>query len=290
MKTMDRYDYREIANGKIASRLKQVITLVIAIVIGMIISIGANAQHAFHKNKERHYKAKFRTQKQQYANACSILDRKRTSKPKSNPRLASSAKPKYRPMAEVDPPPGRTAQRSKPKREPKTETIRPTAIAQTTEKPSDEQLEKLHKVEDEVLVQNHLPKPTSQKHDEIRKKVSETLKGKKDNEPIELAPLYFNFDQDEFSVVDMDPFLVAVEYALQGRTILIEGHTDNGGKDSYNVSLSIKRVQKIRQLMREMGVPDERISIVGYGEELAKHDNTSLDGRQLNRRVDFKAF
>jgi outer membrane protein OmpA-like peptidoglycan-associated protein len=286
MKTMDRYDYREIANGKISSRLKQVVTLILAVIIGMIISIGANAQHAFHKNKERHFKTKFRTQKQQYANACSILDRKRTSKPKSNPRLA---KPKYRPMAEVDPP-GTTARLTKPKPEPKTETIRPTAIAQTTDKPSDEQLEKLHKVEDEVLVHNHLPKPTSQKHEEIRKKVSETLKNKKDNEPIELAPLYFNFDQDEFSVVDMDPFLVAVEFALQGRAILIEGHTDNGGNDSYNVSLSIKRVQKIRQLMHEMGVPDERISVVGYGEELAKHDNASVDGRQLNRRVDFKAF
>jgi outer membrane protein OmpA-like peptidoglycan-associated protein len=287
MKTMDRYDYREIANSRISSRLKQLLTLILAVILGMILSIGANAQHAFHKNKERHFKTKFRSQKQQFANACSILDRKRTSKPKSNPRLAS--KPKYRPMAEVDPP-GKTAQLTKPKSEPKTETIRPTAIAQTTEKPTDEELEKLHKVEDDVLVHNHLPKPTSQKHDEIRKKVSEALKNKKDNEPVELAPLYFNFDQDEFSVVDMDPFLVAVEYALQGRTILIEGHTDNDGKDSYNVSLSIKRVQKIRQLMHEMGVPDERISVVGYGEELAKHDNASMDGRQLNRRVDFKAF
>lgn len=288
---MDRYDLRDIANGKITSRLKQVLTLIVAIIVGMIISIGVNAQHTFHKNKERHYKAKFRTQKQQYTNACSILDRKRTSKPKANPRLAFSTKPKYKPMAEIDPP-GATARLTKPKPEPKsqTESVKPTAVAQTDEKPSAEKLEQLHKKEDEVLVHNHLPKPTSQKHEEIRKKVAETLKNKKNNEPIDLAPLYFNFDQDEFSVVDMDPFLVAVEYALQGRTILIEGHTDNNGKDSYNVSLSIKRVQKIRQLMHEMGVPDERISVVGYGEELAKHDNTSADGRQLNRRVDFKAF
>jgi len=88
----------------------------------------------------------------------------------------------------------------------------------------------------------------------------------------------------------MDPFLVAVEYALQGKTILIEGHTDSQGKDDYNVKLSVKRVQKIRELMHEMGVPDDRISVVGYGEEIAQHDNTSSQGRQLNRRVDFKAF
>jgi outer membrane protein OmpA-like peptidoglycan-associated protein len=85
-------------------------------------------------------------------------------------------------------------------------------------------------------------------------------------------------------------FLIAVEYALQGHTILIEGHTDNLGADNYNVQLSIKRVQRIRQLMLDMGVPDDRISVVGYGEEMKHNDNKTNEGRQLNRRVDFTAF
>lgn len=289
MKTMDRIDFREISNAKISSRIKQVITLLVAILIGMIISIGANAQQdEFHKNKARHFKSKYRSQRHEYTNACAILDRKRTEKPRLNPRLASVSKPKYKPMAEIDPPQS-TAKVTQPKT-PVTETVKPIAVAQVSEKPSEEKLNQLHQQEDAVLAENHLPAPTSKKHEEIRKKVSDHLKSKNDNEPIELAPLYFNFDQDEFSVVDMDPFLVAVEYALQGRTILIEGHTDSNGKDSYNVNLSIKRVQKIRSLMHEMGVPDERISVIGYGEEIAKHDNTTDNGRQLNRRVDFKAF
>ena len=287
---MDRLYYREVSNARITSRYRQVLTLLAAIVIGMIISIGANAQlHDFHKSKARFYKAKYRSQKHDYTNACALLDRKRTQKPKSNLRLASVGKTKYKPMAEIDPPQS-TAKATQTRKEPETEALKPTAVAQVDAKPSEEKLEQLHKQEDVVLAENHLPAPTSKKHEEIRKKVSDQLKGKKDNEPIELAPLYFNFDQDEFSVVDMDPFLVAVEFALQGRTILIEGHTDNNGKDNYNVNLSIKRVQRIRSLMHEMGVPDERISVIGYGEEVAKHDNTSDSGRQLNRRVDFKAF
>ncbi len=108
--------------------------------------------------------------------------------------------------------------------------------------------------------------------------------------PLVLAPLYFNFAQDEFSVVDMEPFLVAVEYALQGRTVLIEGHTDSFGNDQYNMQLSIKRVQRIRQLMLDMGVPDERISLVGYGEQMKSNTNKTDEGRQLNRRVDFTVF
>jgi outer membrane protein OmpA-like peptidoglycan-associated protein len=88
----------------------------------------------------------------------------------------------------------------------------------------------------------------------------------------------------------MEPFLMAAEYALQGRTVLIEGHTDSRGQDDYNVKLSIKRVQKIRQLMLDMGVPDERISVVGYGEELSNKKTKDEDDHQRSRRVDFTIF
>jgi outer membrane protein OmpA-like peptidoglycan-associated protein len=157
------------------------------------------------------------------------------------------------------------------------------------EKEFAELVEKENK-EDEILKQNNLPVPRSDRHAQLRKIVAEKIKAKKDNEPIQLDPLYFTYNQDEFSVVDMEPFLIAVEYALQGRTVLIEGHTDNRGQDKYNVELSLKRVQKIRSLMHDMGVPDERISVLGYGEEISKFDNSTEEGKQKNRRVDFKVF
>ena len=182
-----------------------------------------------------------------------------------------------------------TAQAGKPKTESKP-VEKPLPIKPKVEKITPEQLVELHKKEDEVLAKNHLPKPTSAKQEEIRNMVTDRLTNKKDIFPLNLAPLYFTFDEDEFSIVDMEPFIVAAEYALQGRTVLIEGHTDSYGNDTYNVKLSIKRVQKIRQLMRDMGVPDDRISVVGYGEELNTSNNQTEEGRQLNRRVDFTVF
>jgi outer membrane protein OmpA-like peptidoglycan-associated protein len=159
------------------------------------------------------------------------------------------------------------------------------------EQVSDEKLVQLHKKEDEVLAHNDLPVPTSKKHEEVRKRVYDKLESKTNVYPLVLAPLYFQFNQDEFSVVDMEPFLMAAEYALQGRTVLIEGHTDTRGQDDFNVQLSIKRVQKIRQLMLDMGVPDDRISVVGYGEEMGKEQKAANDSKhQLNRRVDFTIF
>jgi outer membrane protein OmpA-like peptidoglycan-associated protein len=167
---------------------------------------------------------------------------------------------------------------------------RPLPIKPRIEQVSAEKLTELHVKEDAVLEKNNLPKPTSVQHEEVRKLVADNLASKKDIFPLILPPLYFTFDEDEFSIVDMEPFLIAAEYALQGRTVLIEGHTDSQGQDSYNVKLSIKRVQKIRQLMLDMGVPDDRISVVGYGEELNKANNNTEAARQLNRRVDFTVF
>jgi outer membrane protein OmpA-like peptidoglycan-associated protein len=141
-----------------------------------------------------------------------------------------------------------------------------------------------------VLANNNLPVPTSQKHEEIRKRIADKLASKVNVYPLALDPLYFQFNQDEFSVVDMEPFLMAAEYALQGRTVLVEGHTDSRGQDDFNVKLSIKRVQKIRQLMLDMGVPDDRISVVGYGEELKKGKDQNENDHQVNRRVDFTIF
>ena len=159
------------------------------------------------------------------------------------------------------------------------------------EKTFEEQtLEERHQIEDEVLNNYNLPPPTSEEHEIIRQNVTDHLQNKEDNEPLKLKPLFFISGQNEFSVVDMEPFLVAVEYALQGRTILIEGHTDSVGKDKDNVSLSMQRVERVRELMQQMGVPDDRISVIGYGEELSEHDNDTEDGRERNRRVDFTVF
>ena len=245
---------------------------------------GTQAQSGsnFHKHKKQHYRQKFG--KKNALRQCIALERKRYRKPKGNkPSFSFSKKERYKPQAEIDP-----GQKIIPE---KTSVVKKTNEEQIPKQSFDEISSKeKHRREDEVLVKNHLPRATSRKQEEIREQVKQKLEKHVEGDPIELAPLYFNFDQDEFSVVDMDPFLVAVEYALQGRIILISGHTDSFGNDSYNVQLSIKRVEKIRKLMHDMGVPDDRISVVGYGEEIAKHDNSSKEGRQLNRRVDFTAF
>ncbi|SDL36608.1 OmpA family protein [Catalinimonas alkaloidigena] len=134
-----------------------------------------------------------------------------------------------------------------------------------------------------------LPPPISEKHARIREEVRKRLESMKPGEPT-TESLYFVTDQDEFAILDMEPFLIAAEFALQGRVVLVEGHTDNRGSDDYNLQLSMKRVNRIQELMHQMGVPEDRVSVMGYGESQPKYDNNTEEGRQKNRRVDFKIF
>ena len=254
----------------------------------LVFSPNAEGQRKKSKHTKAFYKSRY-TPAKKADKQCFQLFKKKYSKPKHKDNqsflasLFGTPKSKSKPMAEVDPndtPPPPVKPKPQPvvKKEPEEKSFEEQTIAEK------------HNKEDQVLEKNNIPKPTSAKHEEIRKKVETKLQTHKDGEPIELEPLYFIYDDAEFSVVDMEPFLIAVEYALQGRMILIEGHTDSDGKDDYNVKLSIQRVEKIRQLMHDMGVPDDRISVVGYGEEKSAFDNTTEEGRQKNRRVDFKVF
>lgn len=158
----------------------------------------------------------------------------------------------------------------------------PEPVIATSKKVNENKKEKSNKKE--------LPNTVSEKHSRIRKEVEETLKKKKGDDPIEVEPLYFITGHEEFAFMDMEPFLKAVEFALHGRMILIEGHTDNMGNDDDNLKLSMRRVARIKQLMVDIGVSEDLISVIGYGETEPRYDNKTEEGRQKNRRVDFKVF
>jgi outer membrane protein OmpA-like peptidoglycan-associated protein len=70
------------------------------------------------------------------------------------------------------------------------------------------------------------------------------------------------------------------------RHVEIDGYTDNVGSDSYNVDLSQRRADAVRQALVAQGIDPSRIVTKGYGKEFAVASNTEASGRQLNRRVE----
>lgn len=70
------------------------------------------------------------------------------------------------------------------------------------------------------------------------------------------------------------------------RSVLIEGHTDSVGSDEYNLNLSEKRADAVKNALVSKGVGEKRITPKGYGKKYPVASNNTSDGRQLNRRVE----
>ncbi|HEY5825173.1 MAG TPA: OmpA family protein [Cyclobacteriaceae bacterium] len=72
--------------------------------------------------------------------------------------------------------------------------------------------------------------------------------------------------------------------------ILIEGHTDSEGSNSYNKTLSKKRAQSVADYLLSNNVKDSRMRIDWYGEEQPKVPNDTPTHMAENRRVEFAIY
>ncbi|MBL8920552.1 MAG: OmpA family protein [Myxococcaceae bacterium] len=87
-----------------------------------------------------------------------------------------------------------------------------------------------------------------------------------------------------------DPLLAEVVQALQDRPSLcvrVEGHTDSKGSAAENLKLSSGRSQAVVDHLISKGIESKRLVAKGYGSELPLDDNSTPEGRELNRRVEF---
>lgn len=73
-----------------------------------------------------------------------------------------------------------------------------------------------------------------------------------------------------------------------GFDVLIAGHTDSLGSDSYNLQLSKDRAKSVRQYLVDKGVNGARLEFRGYGETQPVASNDTDTGRAENRRVELE--
>ena len=72
--------------------------------------------------------------------------------------------------------------------------------------------------------------------------------------------------------------------------ILIEGHTDNTGENTYNQKLSENRADAVENFLVTQGIANSRVTTKGYGESQPLDSNESEAGRQQNRRVEVAIY
>jgi len=94
-----------------------------------------------------------------------------------------------------------------------------------------------------------------------------------------------NINSDFYEVLD-SVSKVMKEY--NKTDIFISGHTDNTGKDSYNMTLSEKRADSVAKYLKSRMVQAERITTQGFGSKFPLSSNSTSQGRENNRRVEIE--
>jgi OOP family OmpA-OmpF porin len=70
--------------------------------------------------------------------------------------------------------------------------------------------------------------------------------------------------------------------------VAVEGHADSTGSDDYNKILSQKRAQAVVDyLVENVGIAQDRLEAIGYGELKPAYSNDTKEGQSKNRRVEF---
>lgn len=100
------------------------------------------------------------------------------------------------------------------------------------------------------------------------------------------------FETDQFALLpqsksDLDQL---VHFLDLNKKVLVEigGHTDNTGTEAYNQQLSESRAQAVYGYLVQAGISAQRLRFKGYGQSHPVATNETPEGRQLNRRTDFK--
>jgi len=107
---------------------------------------------------------------------------------------------------------------------------------------------------------------------------------------VKIGRIYFDFDSD---VIRKNSYPVLDDVAKQilalpkFKRIIIEGHCSSEGTDEYNMDLSTRRAQAVKNYLVKKGIDAAVLQIEPYGESRPIATNENEEGRAQNRRVEF---
>lgn len=131
--------------------------------------------------------------------------------------------------------------------------------------------------------------------DKQAKKIEEEIPGaevKRVDEGIivtfdENSGVYFDTNKSDVNVASQETLnkLVKILGEYPETNVVIVGHTDSSGSNSYNMTLSEKRAKSVTQFFINQGLTSSRFTTQWFGEEKPEYDNSTPEGRAKNRRV-----
>lgn len=104
------------------------------------------------------------------------------------------------------------------------------------------------------------------------------------------SKIFFENNSDKLKVASLSQLdeLTTILNKYEGANLTIEGHTDYNGSDDFNMTLSQKRTESVREYLIQKGLSASRLNAVGFGESKPIATNKTSLGRAKNRRVELK--
>lgn len=132
-----------------------------------------------------------------------------------------------------------------------------------------------------------------------RYEVPPDAKGSTITKDIDLSPIngggdrllvFFDYDKSELKSESIPELERIIEFLRDNPNVSVsfEGHTDDQGADDYNMRLSEKRAQAVREYVITGGVDSQRVLAKGFGKTKPLVKGTTDDARAMNRRVEMR--
>lgn len=107
--------------------------------------------------------------------------------------------------------------------------------------------------------------------------------------PVVLQNVYYAFESAVLRPAPKSTLDYNAAILLDNPAVTVEaaGHTCNMGSEKYNQGLSERRSKAAIEYLVSKGIRRDRMTLRGYGETRPAQPNDTLEGRRLNRRVEF---
>ncbi len=106
-----------------------------------------------------------------------------------------------------------------------------------------------------------------------------------------LKDIYFDFDRADLRPDARETLKANADWLKKNpsATVQIEGHCDERGTAEYNLALGARRAQAAKDYLVTLGIPEQRLSTVSYGQELPVCTEHNEECWQKNRHDRFVA-
>ena len=151
-------------------------------------------------------------------------------------------------------------------------------------------LKSMHNIYEKISTQENDQETSDNKDNNLENETKDEVTIVTKNENKELMQIiYFDFDQFNLSEVSKDKIITFLNnYGSIINEYLVVGHTDTKGTNKYNLSLSIKRAEVVKEILINYGINQSSIKILGKGEESLAVDTPDDTKQPANRRVEIK--